>query len=204
VRGPLHVFDPLVPQSARIYDSWLGGKDHYETDRDVATRVMERRPEVAVAARANRLFLNRAVRYVAKRHVVTQFLDIGAGLPTADNTHVIAQRIDPRSRIVYVDRDRSLSGSVHVVGSPEGSTHVTLGAGFVRVSTGSQDEASQELLPGLSFRTAILAIGESTDLNQLGCAFSWSEVTRITGNDFLPPQSSVSRIVKVVRLAGTG
>jgi hypothetical protein len=65
-------------------------------------------------------------------------------------------------------------------------------------------ESLLELVPGLSFRTAILTIGESTDLNQLGRAFSWSEVTRITGDDFLPPQASVSRIVKVVRLAGAG
>jgi hypothetical protein len=59
-------------------------------------------------------------------------------------------------------------------------------------------ESLLKLIPGLSFRTAILAVGESTNLDQLGCAFSWSEVTRITGDDFLPPQSSVSRIVKVV------
>jgi hypothetical protein len=80
VSGPLHAFDPSVPQSARIYDAWLGGKDHYEVDRDVAARVIERRPQVIAAARGNRLFLNRAVRYMAQRHAVTQFLDIGAGM----------------------------------------------------------------------------------------------------------------------------
>jgi O-methyltransferase involved in polyketide biosynthesis len=105
VSGPLHVFDPSVPQPARVYDAWLGGKDHYEADREVAARVIERRPQVVAAAGANRLFLNRSVRYVAERHAVTQFLDIGAGLPAPDNTHVIAQRIDPRSRVVYVDCD---------------------------------------------------------------------------------------------------
>jgi SAM-dependent methyltransferase len=105
VSAPLHVFDPSVPQSARIYDAWLGGKDHYEADRDVAARVIERRPQVVAAARGNRLFLNRAVRYMAERHAVTQFLDIGVGLPAPDNTHVIAQRIDPSSRVVYVDSD---------------------------------------------------------------------------------------------------
>jgi protein-L-isoaspartate O-methyltransferase len=65
-------------------------------------------------------------------------------------------------------------------------------------------ESLLELVPGLSFRTAILAIGESTDLDQLGCAFSWSEVTRIAGDDFLPPQPSVSRIVKVIRASRAG
>ncbi len=65
-------------------------------------------------------------------------------------------------------------------------------------------EALIELMPSLSFRTAILAVGESTDLNSLGSAFSWSEVTRITGDDFLPPQPSVSRIVRVVPASGGG
>jgi 16S rRNA A1518/A1519 N6-dimethyltransferase RsmA/KsgA/DIM1 with predicted DNA glycosylase/AP lyase activity len=65
-------------------------------------------------------------------------------------------------------------------------------------------ESLLELVPGLSFRTAVLTIGESTDLGRLGCAFSWSEVTRITGDDFLPPQPSVSRIVKVVPASGAG
>ena len=97
--------DPRVPQSSRVYNAWLGGKDHYAADREVAARVMERRPQVVSAACANRLFLGRAVRYVAQRHGVTQFLDIGAGLPAPDNTHVVAQRIDPRARVVYVDSD---------------------------------------------------------------------------------------------------
>jgi hypothetical protein len=98
-------FDPSVPQSARVLNAWLGGKDHYAADREVAARVVERRPQVVAAACANRLFLGRAVRYMAQRHGVTQFLDIGAGLPAPDNTHVVAQRIDPRARVVYVDSD---------------------------------------------------------------------------------------------------
>ena len=97
--------DPAVPQSARVYSVWLGGQDHYRADREAAARVAERRPEVVAAARANRLFLGRAVRYLAQRHAVTQFLDVGAGLSAPDNTHVVAQRIDPRARVVYADRD---------------------------------------------------------------------------------------------------
>lgn len=103
--GLLGNFDPSIPQSARIYDAWLGGKDHYAVDRETATRVIELRPQVVAAAQANRRFLARAVQYVAQRQGVTQFLDIGTGLPTADNTHHIAQRIDPRTRVVYVDHD---------------------------------------------------------------------------------------------------
>jgi O-methyltransferase involved in polyketide biosynthesis len=98
-------FDPSVPQPARIYDAWLGGKDHYGVDRETANRVVELRPQVIVAARANRRFLGRAVRYMAERHHVRQFLDIGCGLPARDNTHQIAQRIDPRVRVVYADSD---------------------------------------------------------------------------------------------------
>jgi hypothetical protein len=98
-------FDPSVPQPARIYDAWLGGKDHYGVDRETANRVIELRPQVIAAARTNRQFLGRAVRYMAERHHVNQFLDIGCGLPARDNTHQIAQRIDPRARVVYADRD---------------------------------------------------------------------------------------------------
>jgi O-methyltransferase involved in polyketide biosynthesis len=98
-------FDPSVPQAARIYDAWLGGKDHYGVDRETADRVVELRPQVITAARANRRFLGRAVRYMARRHGISQFLDIGCGLPARDNTHQIAQRIDPRARVVYVDSD---------------------------------------------------------------------------------------------------
>ena len=103
--GLLRDFDPSVPQSARVYDAWLGGKDHYGADRDVAARVAEARPQVVTAARANRRLLARAVRYLAQCHGVSQFLDIGVGLPTRENTHQIAQGIDPRARVVYVDHD---------------------------------------------------------------------------------------------------
>src|SRR5260370_21460620 len=95
--------DPSVPQSWRVYNAWIGGKDHYAADREVAARVIERRPQVVAAAWANRLFLGRAVRYMAQRHGVTQFLDIAAGLPAPDNTHVVAQRIPPQPRVVYLD-----------------------------------------------------------------------------------------------------
>ena len=94
-----------MPQSARVYDAWLGGKDHYAADRETAIRVIEVRPQVIAAAWANRRFLARAVRYLAERRAITQFVDIGAGMPTRENTHQIAQRIDPRSRVVYVDSD---------------------------------------------------------------------------------------------------
>lgn len=103
--GPAHVFDPSVPHPARVYNVWLDGKGHFAADRYAAGRVIERRPQVVSAARANRLFLSRAVRYMAQHHAINQFLDIGTGLPAPDNTHVVAQRINPRCRVVYVDND---------------------------------------------------------------------------------------------------
>jgi hypothetical protein len=105
VGSPLDAFDPLVAHPARVYGFWLGGKDHFAADREVAARVIGQRPQVVDAARANRRFLGRAVRYMAKCHGIYQFIDIGTGLPAPDNTHEVAQHIDVWSRVVYVDND---------------------------------------------------------------------------------------------------
>ena len=97
--------DTTVPHSARIWNYWLGGKDNYEVDRvagDQYATVFPGIVEVAVAARA---FLTRSIHYLADEAGVRQFLDVGTGLPTADNTHQVAQRVAPEARIVYVDND---------------------------------------------------------------------------------------------------
>jgi hypothetical protein len=98
-------FDPSVPHPARVYNAWLGGKDNYASDREVATQVARHRPQVAAGARANRAFLARVVRFLASERGICQFLDVGPGLPAPGNTHEVAQAIDPSSRIVYVDSD---------------------------------------------------------------------------------------------------
>jgi SAM-dependent methyltransferase len=98
-------FDPSVPHPARIYSYWLGGKDHYAADREVAEEVIRRRPQVVAGARANRAFLARVVRYLAGECGIRQFLDIGTGLPAPASTHQVAQAIAPDSRVVYVDND---------------------------------------------------------------------------------------------------
>src|SRR4051795_7156849 len=90
---------------ARVYDAALGGTDNYEIDRQVLEQVREVAPEVNDLAWSNRRFLARAVRFLADQGGVRQFLDCGSGLPTAENTHQIAQRIDPEARVVYVDND---------------------------------------------------------------------------------------------------
>ena len=94
-----------VAHSARVYDYWLGGKDNFAADRALGDAMIEAIPSLPVMARANRDFLGRAVRYLAREAEVTQFLDIGTGIPAAGNTHEVAQAASPQSRVVYIDND---------------------------------------------------------------------------------------------------
>lgn len=96
---------PDVPHAARMWNYWMGGKDNFEADRAAGDAVAAVYPDIVTMAQESRKFLNRAVRYLAAEAGVDQFLDIGTGLPTMQNTHEIAQSIIPRSRIVYVDND---------------------------------------------------------------------------------------------------
>jgi len=102
---PSPEIDTTVSHSARIWDYWLGGKDNYPVDREVGDRIAELLPDIVRQARADRVFLGRVVRYLAGEVGVRQFLDIGTGLPTVDNTHEVAQRVAPECRVVYVDDD---------------------------------------------------------------------------------------------------
>ncbi len=97
--------DTTVPHSARIWNYWLGGTDNYAVDREAGDQYRTIFPGITVVARTSRGFLTRAVRYLAAEAGIRQFLDIGTGLPTADNTHQVAQRVAPDSKIVYVDDD---------------------------------------------------------------------------------------------------
>ena len=97
--------DTSVPHIARVYDYWLGGKDNYAADRKAAEQVIATFPDVTVSVRAQRAFLGRAVHYLAAEAGIRQFLDIGTGLPSANNTHEVAQKVAPQARIVYVDND---------------------------------------------------------------------------------------------------
>jgi O-methyltransferase involved in polyketide biosynthesis len=103
--APSSKINPDVPHSARIWNYWLGGKDNYPSDRQVGDQIAGFFPDIIASARADRAFLGRAVRYLAGEVGIRQFLDIGTGLPTVDNTHEVAQRVAPESRIVYVDND---------------------------------------------------------------------------------------------------
>ncbi|GFJ94910.1 hypothetical protein Prum_085520 [Phytohabitans rumicis] len=97
--------DTSIPQTARIWNYWLGGKDNFAVDRQVGDEIRAAFPQIVENARASRAFLVRAVTYLAGEAGVRQFLDVGTGLPTADNTHEVAQRVEPTSRIVYVGHD---------------------------------------------------------------------------------------------------
>jgi SAM-dependent methyltransferase len=97
--------DTTKPHIARIYDFWLGGKDNFEVDRAAGTRAAEANPALYEGVRGNRAFLARSVRYLAGEVGVTQFLDLGTGIPAANNTHEVAHAVASGSHVVYVDND---------------------------------------------------------------------------------------------------
>jgi O-methyltransferase involved in polyketide biosynthesis len=116
--------DTNVPHSARIWNYWLGGKDNFAADRAVGEQVRAVYPHIVENARASRAFLIRAVSHLAGEQGVRQFLDLGTGLPTANNTHEIAQGVAPQSRIVYVDNDPMVLAHARALlnSSPQGAT----------------------------------------------------------------------------------
>src|SRR5499427_192552 len=117
-------FDTSVPHIARVYDYWLGGKDNFAADRQLGEETLQAYPHLVFSVRANRAFLARAVRFLAAEAGIRQFLDIGTGIPTADNTHEVAQRVAPESRIVYVDHDPIVLSHARALltSKPEGVT----------------------------------------------------------------------------------
>jgi hypothetical protein len=116
--------DTSVAQPARRYNYWLGGKDHFAADRKSGDEIAAAFPTVRVTAVENRRFLRRSVEYLVGEAGIRQFLDIGTGLPTADNTHEVAQRIAPDSRVVYVDNDPMVMAHARALltSTPEGRT----------------------------------------------------------------------------------
>jgi hypothetical protein len=117
-------FDTGTPHTARVWNYWLGGKDNYAADRAAGDEVITFVPDIVNSARANRAFLGRAVRFLVGEAGIRQFLDVGTGIPTANNTHEVAQAVAPECRIVYVDNDPVVL--VHaralLTSTPEGAT----------------------------------------------------------------------------------
>jgi S-adenosyl methyltransferase len=116
--------DTSVAHIARVYNYWLGGKDNYAADRAAGDRTIAEFPGIVVSARANRAFLRRAVRFLVTEAGVRQFLDVGTGIPTSDNTHEVAQSLAPQSRVVYVDNDPVVLAHARALltSAPEGTT----------------------------------------------------------------------------------
>ena len=116
--------DTSVAHIARVYDYWLGGKDNFTVDREVGEKVLEIHPETVLSVQANRKFLERSVRYLATTEGISQFLDVGTGLPSANNTHEVAQAAIPQARVVYVDNDPIVLAHARALltSSPEGAT----------------------------------------------------------------------------------
>ena len=118
------IFDPGVANPARVWNYWVGGKDHFAADREAAKMVLELLPHMMLLAQLTRRFLIDTVHQLAAGYGIRQFLDIGTGLPTADNTHEVAQRVAPESRIVYVDNDPVVirHAQALLTGTPDGVT----------------------------------------------------------------------------------
>jgi S-adenosyl methyltransferase len=116
--------DTSVPHVARVYDYWLGGKNNYAVDREAGDEAIRAYPDMRSSVRANRAFLKRSVRYLAEEAGIRQFLDVGTGLPSASNTHEVAQAAAPESRIVYVDNDPIVLAHARALltSDPQGAT----------------------------------------------------------------------------------
>ncbi|MEU2923825.1 SAM-dependent methyltransferase [Streptomyces sp. NPDC007251] len=116
--------DTSVPHSARIWNYWLGGKDNYPVDEAAGDAYTAVFPGIVTIARSSRAFLRRNITYLVREAGIRQFLDVGTGLPTAENTHEVAQRLAPESRIVYVDNDPMVLAHARALlySTPEGAT----------------------------------------------------------------------------------
>jgi S-adenosyl methyltransferase len=116
--------DATVAHIARVYDYWLGGKDNFAADREAGDEALRAYPDLVSSVRANRAFLARTVRYLAEKGGIRQFLDIGMGIPAADNTHEVAQSVAPECRVVYVDNDPMVLAHARALlhSTPQGAT----------------------------------------------------------------------------------
>ncbi|GAA1778506.1 SAM-dependent methyltransferase [Actinomadura chokoriensis] len=123
-RGPEAKINTDVPQSARIWNYWLGGTDNYEIDRIAGDQYVSLYPGIVPIARAGRYFMDRAIRFLVLERGIRQFMDCGTGLPTVDNTHEMAQRAAPDARVVYVDNDPLVLAHARALltGTAEGRT----------------------------------------------------------------------------------
>jgi hypothetical protein len=178
--------DITVAHSPRIWNYWLGGKDNYAVDRQVGNQFREIFPDIVDVARASRGFLTRSIRYLAGEAGIRQFLDIGTGLPTVDNTHQVAQQVAPESRVVYVDNDPLVLAHARalLISTPEGATN------YIDADLREPDKILQAAARTLDFTQPIALIlsgilGHITDDDE-----AYAIVDRLL--DALPPASYLS------------
>jgi O-methyltransferase involved in polyketide biosynthesis len=159
--------DTSVPHSARIWNYWLGGKDNFAVDRAAGDAWLATFPGMREVARASRSFLTRSIAYLADDAGIRQFLDVGTGLPTADNTHQVAQRIAPDARIVYVDNDPLVLAHARALltSTPQGAT------AYIHADLRDPDKILAEATETLDFSKPIALIlsgvvGHVADINQ--------------------------------------
>src|SRR6202030_3031030 len=115
-----------TPHPARMYDALLGGKDNYAADRQAVRQLLEAAPEVRDSARANRAFLQRAVRYLVGEAGIRQIIDIGTGIPAAGNVHEVAGQVAPGTRVVYMDNDPIVHTHANALLAGNGTTRIVL------------------------------------------------------------------------------
>jgi len=118
--------DTSKPHPARMYDAYLGGKDNYAADREAVRQILRTWPEVRDMARANRAFMQRAVRFLAGEAGIRQFVDIGTGIPSAGNVHEVAGQVAPGARVVYVDNDPIVHVHANALLTGSGTTGIVL------------------------------------------------------------------------------
>ena len=165
--------DTSRPHSARIYDYFLGGKDNFAADRETATKAMEAWPPIRMAARENRAFLGRAVRYLAEEAGITQFLDLGSGLPGVGNVHEIAQDVNPAARVVYVDNDPIVlaHGRALLDSTPEGKA--------VYIEADMREPGEDPRAPGHAGHAGLQQAGRADILRRAAFLHGRDEVRRI-------------------------
>jgi S-adenosyl methyltransferase len=151
------VVDTTRPHQARVYDYWLGGKDNFAVDREAAERALAAYPGLRRGVRAQRAFLANVVDYLVRSQGIRQFLDIGTGIPTANNTHEVAHAVDPDARIVYLDNDPVVLAHARALltGNRPGTTR------YIEADARDTEKVLTEAAALLDFRqpTAILLIG---------------------------------------------
>ena len=125
--GPGDAFDPSRPNVARVYDYLLGGKDNFAADRAVSDQIIATLPQVVLGVRAQRAVLGRVIRYLVGEAGIRQLLDVGSGLPTADNVHEIAHRVAPATRVVYLDNDQVVLNHATALLTDDSSTFAVRG-----------------------------------------------------------------------------